>query len=546
MRSSWLVLAGLLPGSLLACATPAAERGSSEAAELIAEGRELLAESQPQAAQPLFERAAELDDHSLESRMWLLRSWMDQGRSNDTLDAIDALVRDGRQGPETDYLYGMAFARRAQDKLADGTADSSVRMNFEDSVGSLRKALAADPERFDDAWPVLAHAAWMTQDLPLAREAGDRAVAADPRSADGQMLLGRIAFSQFRVAHDAAGGFDAEAESAWQTAVGAFRAALELYGDPPRAGEDWLVADAQVQLANACLWKEDTACASEAYAAAIGMAPDALDYASIRPLFDPALFRDTLQDGLARWEARADTDATRDASLCWWLGWAHWTTGSPERAEELLLRALQDEPAWGNAWFYVALARYAREDWPGTVEALRTAWETDPASVVAEMQTDLEANLARVSYVVAWCVSEQRAADAALLARIDAESAPEVAALWSDLGLLLRDQGEALGSASDAQALALYEEALGAYQRALELAPDDPQILNDTAVILHYYLERDLEQALAMYARAKELAQARLDGGELDEELLAVIETALRDATNNHRLLAAALSEKGR
>ncbi len=529
-----LVLAGCASG-------PDRSPAPGRAAELLGEGRQLLREGRPEEAQAAFERASALDGGSLESRTWILRAWLEQGRNNDALDAVDALVRGGEQGPETDYLYGMAFERRARDKVLEGTADASVRMNFEDAVSSLSKALESAPERFDDAWPALANAAWMTLDLARAREAAEVAVQRHPEGADEQLLLGRIAFSQFREAYDAGGGWSPASEAAWQRAQAAFRAAGERY-DAARAGQDVALADARLQLAHALLWKEDAAGAREALSAAIAAAPDAIDFAAEQPLFDAATFHAALRDGLARWRARPDADPAREAVACWWLGWASWAVGENEQAERELLAALEREPAYTSAWFYVALARYAREDWPGTIEALRAAWQADPAAVVAEVQADLEQNLARLSFVVGWCAREERPADAATVARIVAEAAPQAPGSWNDLGLFLRDQGEKLGGG--AQATALYEESLAAYERALELAPDDPQILNDTGVILHYYLERDLERALALYARAQELARVQLEGGAVDPELRPVIETALRDATDNHRRLAQELAEK--
>lgn len=537
--------------SLLACSSAPADPAGSPPDALLAEGQGLLHAGRAREAEALFAQAAALDDDPLRSRLWLLRSWMDQGRSNETLDAIDALVREGAEGPAIDYLYGMAFTRRAQDKLAQGAVDSSVQMNFEDAVGLLQSAVEAEPERFADGWPALAYSAWMSLDLPLAREAAERAVAVRPESPEDRALLGRIAFSQFRAAYDAAGDWSPEAEADWQRASAAFREAIALFGTADREGERFLLSDAQVQLANACLWKEDTRAAVDAYAEAIGWAPDAVDYAQVRPLFQPADFRTALEDGLALAERRfasaapddqAAPQGPNDAALLWWLGYARYAAGASAEAEEAFLRALDKEPSYANAWFYVALSRYAREDWGGTADALRAAWDADAPAVVAEMQTDLELNLAKLSYVVAWSVDQQRLADAALLSRINAESALDVATYWNDLGLFLRDLGEEQEVRSDA--LALYEEAYEAYRRALALAPDDPQILNDTAVMLHYYLGRDLDRALSMYARAKQLAREQLDSGEVPEELLPILETALRDATDNLGRLEAMLAEK--
>jgi hypothetical protein len=82
------------------------------------------------------------------------------------------------------------------------------------------------------------------------------------------------------------------------------------------------------------------------------------------------------------------------------------------------------------------------------------------------------------------------------------------------------------------------ERALAAYRRALALSPDDPAYLNDTAVILHYYLERDWDEARALYLRACERAEAELARAELAPELRALYSTALRDARLNLAELA--------
>ena len=83
----------------------------------------------------------------------------------------------------------------------------------------------------------------------------------------------------------------------------------------------------------------------------------------------------------------------------------------------------------------------------------------------------------------------------------------------------------------------LYERAYGAYLRSLKLLPDDPGIVNDTAVMLHYYLDRGWDQALVMYARSTELAEKMLADPELDMDERSRIETVLMDSVANYRLL---------
>jgi tetratricopeptide (TPR) repeat protein len=61
---------------------------------------------------------------------------------------------------------------------------------------------------------------------------------------------------------------------------------------------------------------------------------------------------------------------------------------------------------------------------------------------------------------------------------------------WNNLGFFARDTKE-------------YETAYEAYSRAVDLEPDNPRILNDCALILIYHLERDLDLAEDLCARAR-------------------------------------------
>lgn len=91
---------------------------------------------------------------------------------------------------------------------------------------------------------------------------------------------------------------------------------------------------------------------------------------------------------------------------------------------------------------------------------------------------------------------------------------------------------------------AKYEQSYEAYSRALELSPDDPGVLNDTALILQYHLLRDLDYALELYDRAIVAATRMLENPDIDSRTADATRIALRDATNNSRMLRAAL-ERG-
>src|SRR6185295_8251271 len=190
---------------------------SAEVARWIEDGRALLAAGRPAEAEPLFARAAAQDGDALRTRMWLLRAWMDQGRSDETLAALDALEAAGSRGPELAYLFGMAYARRAEAAVASGSADATTTRLFSDATRFLGEALKSDRARFGDALLPLARAAWYAQELDTARWAADEAVVVSPGEVEPWLARGRVALSQFVLAENEDKG-SARADTRWDAA----------------------------------------------------------------------------------------------------------------------------------------------------------------------------------------------------------------------------------------------------------------------------------------------------------------------------------------
>lgn len=530
-------------------AAPAA-RQDAEVERLIAEGRKLLALKKATEAEGLFQQAAELDGSSFRTRMWVLRAWMDQGgRSNDTLTAIDELA-ETHDGPELDYLYGMAWERRAEEQLAQG-ALGALNMNFGTAVDLLSKAVATEPDRFADAFQPLARAAWYQGDLDVARKAADEAVRRFPKSADAAFDLGRIAFSQFVEAQkdpEAA----AEADTHWQAARDAFRRTIELLGTPNK--RDWAtltqLAQAHRQLGDALMWRQLADEAKPAYTKALTLDPGAVDCAQLLNTLGLEGLREVLEQAAPAFENRFGKSDARDAAMLWWLGYARFAAQEHEAAEEAFLEAVDKTPGYANAWFYIAMSRYSLKSYDGATQALLAGWDLDPEAILREMQSNPSLNTAKVEYLIVPCVEAARFQDAANLAEICAETALNEAHHWNNLGFFLREEGSRLANVEDPtereRAERVFERSLTAYERALDLSPEDPTYLNDTAVVLHYYLDRDLDHALALYEAAAEKAQATIQAGGLSPEAMDLVRTALRDATNNRRALKKVLDERAR
>ncbi|MEM7310193.1 MAG: tetratricopeptide repeat protein [Planctomycetota bacterium] len=553
MRTSPL-LAGLVAG-LLSLTSPAvfaqeSPAGASQADvdRLIEEGRRLLDLKKPTEAEGIFLQAQELEGGSIKTRMWVLRAWMDQGgRNNDTLDALDD-IRAVHDGPDVDYLYGMAFARRAEEQLA-ANALQAIEMNFGSAIELLMAATEADPLRYRDAFLPLARAAWYTRDLETARAAAEQAYRRYPDDPECAYQLGQIALSQFTVAKDDP-ELVSESERAWESARDAFLRAVELSGKPNRRDErgQGLLARAHLQHGHTVMWKNQTDVGKESYAAALAWDPAAVDLSQLFGMLGAEGLNEVVEDSTKAFAKRYGKKDDRDATMLWWLGYTRFASRKVAESEEAFLRSLDKMPDSANAWHYVGLARYDGKNFEGTAEALRKGWGIDPAAMVSEMQGSRDLNLAKVEYVVGWCVEREQWADAAVLAELCAETAVDVARYWNNMGFFLREEGARLTAEKDeaeaARSEVVFEQAFVAYQRALDLSPEDPTFLNDTAVILHYYLKRDLDRALAWYDEAAERADSMLAAGGLSTEQEDLVRTALRDSTNNRRKLKKLLKER--
>ncbi len=562
---SLLAVLALAPAA--PCAAPPCavfQERTADVETMIERGRALLEAGRPDDAESVFLEAARLDGDSLRTRMWVLRAWMDQGKSNDTLDALDALRKGGASGSEMDYLYGMAFARRAEGYIAQGAAGNASAMNMIDAQAFLARALEADPERYRDAFLPLAKAAWYNQDLPASRSAAEEAVRRAPESAAAWDQLGRTAFSQYVPARGAAdqaaaaedadattaeaGRLADEAEALWKRARDAFEREIELLGKPDEPGQRRALANAAVQLGNLYGWKGEHDAAAAAFETAASWAPSAVDFGQVLGIVGAERLRDALKAAREAFRARARKPDVRDeATLSWWLGFCAWSSADYALAEEAFTAAVTKWPEFTNSWYYLYRTRYASQRYDEAIAALRKNWELHPEGIVAMVSGDPN-NFPILEYLADRRARAGELEPATLVFRVLAESAPHEAIYWNNLALFLRDRGDALvdprsrgarerASAEDlAEATRLWEESFAAYERALDVEPDNANYLNDAAVLLHYNLRREQDRAREMYQRALAIAEEGLAASP-EPAQRELLEKARREASDNLALL---------
>jgi len=508
---------------------------------LVQQGRALLARNKADQALPLFVRADELGKHALSTHVWVLRCQMQMGKINDTLDAIDKLAKT-EKGPDLDYLYGMGFWFIAKDRIAQNAGGSIIGMNFADAVVYLKKATAADGKRYSDAWLPLAESAWYGQDLPGARAAAEQACKAEPQDAPALMMLGQVAFSQY-VGVRADEAQKAQADAHLAAAKTAFEKADTLLAPSSEKADRVQRALAQKQLGDIASWTKDKAAAGAAYGRALGIDPDVVKleqlYSQLAGTFEkesPELFLSMMETAEQTFVATWGAENAGDATLLWWLGWARLDQKQYETAEAAFAGAVKKWPGYANAWFFIGVSRYSRQDYNGAIESIARHLKENRDDLVATVQQNPERYLAILDFLVGKC-AEDRQVLAAQFSEVQGLAAGKTSRYWNNAGLFWRDAGDGLMRDKQAPdkklATQYYESALKNYETALALEPEHPNYLNDTAVMLHYCLDRDLDRAKALYQKAQERATALLEKKDLspaDRELYSI---ALRDSKNN-------------
>jgi hypothetical protein len=532
---------------------PAPRALQASPADEVAAGRALL-HTDPQKALEHFERAFAAEATNANER-WVIRGWIAVGRTNDALDRTEVLRDAGADQALCDYLFGYSFAGKAGQHIAEGTGGLAA-MNYGDAVTYFQSALKLDPETYADAWYALADSAWWAAQLDVARDAAQRALELEGSGAREQYMLGKIAFSQYSALAQDEAQKDA-AQAHWQTALDSFGAAIEELGKPKATTDRVLLAAASLQRAYVLVWGERAAEAQADYTRAMAYNPSSVNFAGALDQLGEEAFLAALTDASKTFTKLYGKDDVSDATLLWWLGWMRNQAKDFAGAEEAMLLAFEKWPAYANAWWTIASSRYSRQDFDGAADAVFTFQDADATGLTATVQSNSNMNLALLEGMVGhYAGSYERSRDAekavraARLALIQAAALPEHSPYWNNAGLFYRDAGDYMKLKADKKSQALreqyHEASLENYSRALELEPGNPIYLNDTAVILHYCLDRELDRALEMYHEATRRAEAELKRTDLKAGARPGIEIALRDSKNNARLLAKKIEKRER
>jgi tetratricopeptide (TPR) repeat protein len=455
----------------------------------------------------------------------------------DALAAVDALLAAGHgdaalpileraRGCFPDDLdvrarIARAHKARADEMVARGERGMDLRFELEESKRAALDVLAGDPDSLA-ALRVLAEVHMTLDERDAALADGEEIVRRYPNEPAGHLVVGEVQCQRLRELHGEAA----------RTADAARQKKLrELIADARARAEHALKIAAvltpeqpfpHVQLGHMYAVEGESERATEEYQEALALDPTcAVDHDWLARNLSPDQRADVYRSAAATYRARPGANPRRVALLDWYQAYALLESSAFRAAARLFTAAVEANPGYLNAHCYAMVAAYRdrTEDLAETSAARYAAQAPNHfADTVRQMSNKAEV-VAILEYLAQRSASGdrlQRSRDISLvLAKL-----LETERHWSNYAFLCSATGK-------------FEDALLAYEAALELAPDSPRLLVDIGVLLREHLpsEDNLLRAEQYFRRALVAAKAVLDSADATPQA----QSDARDAMNNAR-----------
>ncbi len=190
------------------------------------------------------------------------------------------------------------------------------------------------------------------------------------------------------------------------------------------------------------------------------------------------------------------------------LGYVARAQKDPEKAADWFLKALAEDPA---------------------LKDTRDALQETPARGILYVTDDLRSTN-----------QPEKVLKAVMIYKKALEYVPQESTWGNNMGLFARDLGTFFwGRGKKEEAKKLFELSLWGYEKALAVEPDNPRLLNDTALILVYHLKRDLDRAEKLLKKAVREGTAQMKAlGTKDPGKKQFLDEAVGDAWQNLGKLA--------
>lgn len=446
------------------------------------------------------------------------------------MEQLDAIQRNDRTAAVY-VAFGDYTMQHTQAQAAAGTlGGSGVAFAFADAADYYQRACKQD-STLQSAWVGAANALLWAGDSSRSATTAEEGLTHHPQDLALLLALGGARFACFQAASEE----PERAQAELAAAEAAYRGATEEHEDSAAAAR---------MLGDVLLWKADAVGAKAAYRTAMERDIAQVDLSRLVAGLGGQPAAELIAEYLSSHEETAE--------LLFYLGYAEffsdprpWSDCRTHFEKALALNEdfttcyyflgqgaleegtrLQGEGAQQDA---KRLFYESAESWA----AYLRAHGNQQLQTLAAQQDAGQAFFERMKWLSGMAYSGRRMEPSVSLSEWVVLGCPADVEAWNNLALFRRDLGASLAGKDPDRAVRLWNGALDAYRHAADLQPEDPQVLNDMAVILHYYLQKDDAEATDLYERAVVLAEGILDSALDRSSEIQRIETALRDARNN-------------
>ncbi len=460
---------------------------------------------------------------------WFVAAGRCLGRSGRFAEAIDLLEgarKTFRGSIEVDTTLAKTFLLQAESPNT-----ISPEIQWTDARDLAEQVLKVAPDD-EDSRLILAQACYLLGAWERAVKEAEEAVRRHPQRPGAHILLGRIATDRFtallqqhaeqKPEGQAAADLVAAIDVQRQLARRSFQRAAEL--DPERVHP-------HLALAHLALLDRRTDEAIRHLVDALVLDPDGpIDHGLFDRELDWQRRAATYAEARRRYDATADAEPAKRATLRWYEGRALFEGTQWAAARDCFTAALAENPAATNSLYYLALCHYRLGDHDAAARDAATYAGLDAvafADVVRGMPGDRRGEVGAIVQFLAdrayrkGDITASRDLNHVIACLADSADA------WNNHAFLCRETGQ-------------FEAALASYQHALEKEPDSPQLLNDTGVVLQYHLPTpaNLQKARSLYERAVQLADKVLADAQVNDTLQKRAKQAKADAQLNLAALA--------
>lgn len=437
----------------------------------------------------------------------------------------DAVQRSPR-GFEANLYLGLALRAQGFETASDLMTQNEGYMMVEDAIKFLDKAAGIDGQ---SPRPCLekAYTLYELYDFEAAGDAAMLALERKPGMVEALLLLGDVFYAQYQNA-PSEGKNAAQVREIWQAAFDCYTEASAGDGDLPGP---WLGMAALFEADRK--WKES----ADAYLEAIVRKPELTSgYNQAIALFSrdeaDGSLPDFLQRVLREVKKRYPRDRKRRATVLYYLGFAYFLDCEYEKSIKTYSDSSKINKAYASAAsYYIFRSAFELGDHDRSMREFLKVMKNDPEGLAYFMENDGDFTkkvYPSLNFLAYKLVNEGRMKEARDLNGQVLKVVVNDAALYNNYAFLCRETR-------------LYEASYAAYVKALEIEPDNPVYLNDAALILHYHLRRDLEEAERLYVKAQKDAKRIIDDPNRSRTDVAAAKVALRDARNNLRRLKAGI-----